>query len=156
MNNPFQNFIARGGIWAVVQFLLKGAVIGLGLGCRDTWSSVPGTVVGLVLFINGGLCFTAGLVAFRRNLTPLTQPRPNGSFVCHGIYARVRHPLYASVILIALGWALYWQSGPALVAALALIPFFYAKTRQEERWLHQRFPDYAAYARRVPRFFPKL
>jgi protein-S-isoprenylcysteine O-methyltransferase Ste14 len=76
--------------------------------------------------------------------------------VQRGIYARVRHPLYTSVMLASLGWALIWQSGSSLLAALALVPFFHAKARREERWLCETFPDYADYASRVPRFIPRL
>jgi protein-S-isoprenylcysteine O-methyltransferase Ste14 len=156
MNNPYNNFIARGGVWAIVQFLLKGAVIGLGIYFRRQWSSSFVMFVGAVLFVIGGLFFTAGVVVLGRNLTPLPQPRPGAGLVCHGIYARVRHPLYSSVMLASLGWALFWQSWPALLVALALIPFFHAKAQREERWLGERFPDYADYAQRVPRFIPKL
>jgi protein-S-isoprenylcysteine O-methyltransferase Ste14 len=76
--------------------------------------------------------------------------------VQHGIYARVRHPLYTSVMLASLGWALIWQSWPAFFAALALLPFFHAKARREEQWLSAQFPGYPDYARRVPRFLPRL
>ena len=66
----------------------------------------------------------------------------------------IRHPLYTSVIAVAIGWALVWQSWPALLAAAALIPFFHAKALNEERWLREKFPDYADYERRVRRFIP--
>ncbi len=155
MNNPPNSFLSRGGLWAAGQFLLMGANIGLGLGVRGDWPGRTAQVGGLVLFAVSALSFVAGLVALGRNLTPLPQPRPEGKLVRRGIYARVRHPLYTSVILMALGWALFWRSWPALLVALALIPFFHAKVRREERWLHERFPEYADYARRVPRFFPR-
>ena len=51
------------------------------------------------------------------------------------------HPLYTSVIAVALGWALVWQSWPALLVAATLIPFFAAKARREERWLREKFPQ---------------
>lgn len=154
MNGQIQGFIARGGIWAIVQFLLKGAVIGTGIWFRGGWSNLALQLGGLILFGAGVGFFIAGVAALGRNLTPLPQPRPDGGFVRHGIYARVRHPLYSSVTLISLGWALLWQSWPALLTALALIPFFSAKARREEQWLSQRFPEYPDYARRVPRFIP--
>jgi protein-S-isoprenylcysteine O-methyltransferase Ste14 len=95
-------------------------------------------------------------VVLGRNLTPFPQPRTGAELVQHGIYTRVRHPLYAGVMTVALGWALIWQSVPSLLAALVLVPFFHAKTRREERWLCARFPDYADYMKRVPRFVPRL
>ena len=62
----------------------------------------------------------------------------------------------AEAMLASLGWALIWQSRPALIAALILIPFFHAKARREEQWLRKQFPDYVDYERRVPRFIPRL
>jgi len=76
--------------------------------------------------------------------------------VQHGIYAVIRHPLYTSVISVSLGWALVWQSWPAILVAAALIPFFHAKAHHEERWLREKFPEYADYERRVRRFIPWL
>jgi protein-S-isoprenylcysteine O-methyltransferase Ste14 len=37
---------------------------------------------------------------------------------------------------------------------MALAPLFDAKARREERWLRQKFPEYAGYERRVWRFVP--
>jgi protein-S-isoprenylcysteine O-methyltransferase Ste14 len=54
----------------------------------------------------------------------------------------------------SVGWALVWQSWPALLATLALAPFFDAKARREECWLRQQFPEYASYEQRVRRFIP--
>jgi protein-S-isoprenylcysteine O-methyltransferase Ste14 len=40
------------------------------------------------------------------------------------------------------------------MAALVLALFFDAKARREERWLRQRFSEYARYEARVRRFLP--
>jgi protein-S-isoprenylcysteine O-methyltransferase Ste14 len=106
--------------------------------------------------VAGGFFGIAGVRVLGRNRTPFPQPREESELVQHGIYGRVRHPLYASVMLASLGWALIWQSVVSLVAALVLIPFFHAKARREECWLSKQFPGYADYARRVPRFLPRF
>ncbi len=74
--------------------------------------------------------------------------------VQHGIYARLRHPLYTAVFCAVLGWSLVWQSWPALAFSLALGVFFDAKARREESWLREKFPEYPDYERRVRRFIP--
>jgi protein-S-isoprenylcysteine O-methyltransferase Ste14 len=74
--------------------------------------------------------------------------------VRHGIYAVIRHPLYTSVIAASIGWALVWQSWPALLVAASLVPFFQAKASREERWLREKLPDCAGYERQVHRFLP--
>jgi protein-S-isoprenylcysteine O-methyltransferase Ste14 len=149
-------FLARGGAWVVVQFILMTAVIVLGVKFHGDWMRLPMIAAGTGLFVAGGFFGIAGVVVLGRNRTPFPQPRDGSALVQRGIYARVRHPLYTSVMLAALGWALIWQSRPAFIAALALIPFFHAKARREERWLRKGFPDYTDYERRVPRFIPRL
>ena len=149
-------FLARGGAWVVVQSVLLTAVIVLGVMFRGDWSRLPVIAAGAVLFGAGGCFGIAGVAVLGRNRTPYPQPREGSELVQHGIYARVRHPLYTSVMLASLGWALIWQSAAASGAALVLIPFFHAKARREERWLREKFPGYADYARRVPRFIPRI
>ena len=73
-----------------------------------------------------------------------------------GPYALVRHPIYAGLIIGALGWALLTNSLAALALAVVLLVFFDIKARREERQLAARFPGYAAYQRRVRKFFPFL
>jgi protein-S-isoprenylcysteine O-methyltransferase Ste14 len=48
-----------------------------------------------------------------------------------------------------LAWTL-WRSPRALPATVALYFFFVKKSEQEEAWLEERFPEYAAYRERVP------
>jgi protein-S-isoprenylcysteine O-methyltransferase Ste14 len=88
--------------------------------------------------------------------TPFPRPKDNADLVTSGIYARVRHPLYAAVIALGMAWALLWRSEPALVLAVVQVPFFDAKARREERWLRERFAGYDEYAKRVQRFIPGL
>ena len=149
-------FLARGGAWVVVQSILMTAAIALGVLFHGDWTRLPVITVGAALFIAGGCLGIAAVVVLGRNRTPFPQPGNGSELVQRGIYAQVRHPLYASVMLVSLGWALIWQSWPAFIAALVLIPFFHAKARREERWLREQFPDYADYERRVPRFIPRF
>ncbi len=109
---------------------------------------------GYVFLLLAIVCGVAGTVALGHNLTPFPEPAPHSSFVQNGIYRLIRHPLYTAVFCGAVGWALVWRSAPALLAALALGPFFAAKARREERILRERFPEYAKYEQRVRHFIP--
>jgi protein-S-isoprenylcysteine O-methyltransferase Ste14 len=151
-----RSFAARGGWWVVVQSILMLLVILLGAMLPGNWSRIGLSAVGAGIFALGGYFGIAGVIVLGKNRTPFPEPRFGSELVQHGIYARVRHPLYTSVMLVSLGWALIWQSVASLIAALALIPFFQAKARREELQLCKTFPDYADYARRVPRFLPRL
>ena len=147
-------FFARGGGWVLGQSVLVLAVIVLAAAFHDHGHRLAVIIPGLVLLAVGGVFGIAGAIALKTNLTPFPKPRPESRLIQSGIYSRVRHPLYTSVILASLGWALLWQSWPALLAAFALGPFFNAKARREERWLREMFPDYASYEKRVKRFLP--
>ena len=156
MSDKPGSFLERGGGWVVIQFLLMITVIVLGTAFHGDWTRVPLIVAGAFLFLVGACFGIAGVKVLGRNRTAYPRPRDGSDLVQNGIYARVRHPLYTSVMLSSFGWALIWQSSSSFVAALALIPFFYAKARREERWLCAKFPGYAVYARRVPGFIPRL
>jgi protein-S-isoprenylcysteine O-methyltransferase Ste14 len=156
MSHPPVRFVARGGVWVVVQFALMIAAIAFGILFQGVGTRLPVRAAGAVLLVIGGVFGIAGVRRLGRNRTPYPRPNEDSELVQHGIYARVRHPLYTSVMLVSLGWALIWGSLPSAGVALVLVPFFQAKARREERWLCEKFPGYAEYARQVPRFIPRL
>ena len=148
------NFLQRGGLWVLGQGVLLGAVIAGGILCRHQWQSLSLTFCGAFLLLVSAGCGLAGAVSLGRNLTPFPKPSAGSRLVQTGIYGLMRHPLYTSVFCGSVGWALVWQSWPALLAALALAPLLDAKARREERWLRHQFPEYAGYEQRVRRFVP--
>jgi protein-S-isoprenylcysteine O-methyltransferase Ste14 len=150
-----ERFRERGGGWVLAQFALMSAVFASAVVWRGGIGGPGPVALGGLLCALGAVFGVAGARALGRSRTPFPKPRDDARLVRDGIYARVRHPLYTSVMLLSLGWALCWQSAAALALALAQIPFFIAKAHREERWLRERFPDYADYARRVPRFLPR-
>ena len=156
MSDQPNGFLERGGAWVAIQFVLMTAVIGLAVVVHGDGTGLAVIAMGVALFLVGGVFGIGGLIVLGRNRTPFPQPREGSKLVQRGIYGVVRHPLYTSVMLASLGWALIWQSGLALAVALAQIPFFAAKAAREERWLRGKFPDYAVYVTRVPRFLPRL
>ena len=156
MNNRKADTAARGGIWVVAQFALMIAGLAAGPIWRASWNGWPTFAAGLVFLLIGAWLGLRGKRDLGLNRTPFPQPKDDGQLITSGLYARLRHPLYASVIALGFAWALLWRSWPALGLAAVQILFFDAKARREERWLRARFPGYAAYVRRVKRFIPGL
>jgi protein-S-isoprenylcysteine O-methyltransferase Ste14 len=83
--------------------------------------------------------------------------RKNEELTMTGPYAYTRNPLYLGSLIIAVGFAIAARSlwvGFILVAMFVAI--YLPVIRAEEAYLGQRFPEFAEYARRVPRLVPGL
>ena len=117
---------------------------------------VAGRILAVVCALYSVWTGLAGVIRLGRHLTPLPLPKAGGQLQTTGIYARLRHPLYASTLSLALAWTLWWQSPWALGLTLALAGWLHLKVRFEEAGLRRHFPGYADYALRVPRYFPKF
>lgn len=140
-------FVKRGGWWVVAQFVLFGLIL-LAL----TRNTKPAAAL---LWIGWGMIAVAiaiggsGLYMLRDKLTAMPAPVDGAVLHDRGPYSIVRHPIYSAVILGFLGLGIKGANPVAVALALGLIPFFFAKTSHEERLLVERFPEYAAYRRRV-------
>ncbi len=104
-----------------------------------------------VLLIGLGL-MVGGARSLGSALTPLPRPRETGSLRDDGVYGFVRHPIYGGLMLITLGVAL-GGSPWALPAVGVLVLVLVGKSLREERWLVERYPEYATYRERTRRRF---
>ncbi len=80
---------------------------------------------------------------------------PGGELRSTGLYRYVRHPIYTGVMALAVGSAIPSGSLAIATTTLALVAWLVLKARWEERRLEIRYPAYAAYAARTPRFIPR-
>jgi protein-S-isoprenylcysteine O-methyltransferase Ste14 len=153
-----RSFSERGGWWVVAQVPLLALAVVLPPWTRgsDGGFGHPLQWLGLALAGSGVLLVFAGLVALGRALTPFPHPREGAQLVTRGVYRLVRHPVYTGLLVGAFGWALAWLSVAGVAYSALLAVFFDRKARREERWLRSRFPEYAAYERRVRRFIPGI
>jgi len=74
-----------------------------------------------------------------------------------GPYAHVRNPLYLGTLAAAAGFVIAsrrWELGVLFAAVFLLI--YLPVVELEEQHLRSLFPEYADYARRVPRLWPRL
>jgi protein-S-isoprenylcysteine O-methyltransferase Ste14 len=149
----------RGEGWLALQAIAMVAVA-LAYGSSPD-RSTPGTlawaigwlgvVVGAALTIGGGTRLSrAG------SFDVLPKPRPDGVLVETGVYRFVRHPIYAGLIVVGLGFAVLRVSVATLLATVALAVILDVKRRREEDGLLARFPSYADYRRRVKALIPLI
>ncbi len=86
------------------------------------------------------------------NIRP--EPKSSGRLVTSGPYRFMRNPMYCAVLLFAAAEVAAYDDAWKVACWLALSLVLLAKAVLEERSLRIRFPDYAAYAKRVRRFIP--
>jgi protein-S-isoprenylcysteine O-methyltransferase Ste14 len=150
---------SRGEGWVIAQSVLMAAIILVPrrIGALPSWPPALarlGAVAGASGLALGAALGLAAGIELGPNLTPLPRPRVDASLVQTGAYALVRHPIYTSLLLAALGWSLLRTSTPALLLSVALAALFDRKASYEERWLTERFPEYEGYRRRVRKLIP--
>ncbi len=149
----------RGEWYVIIQGVLFVLVIvgPKSLPGLPRWSdngTLTTTLLGLAMAGAGGLLLTAALLRLGPNLSPLPHPVTGASLVVSGPYRLVRHPIYAGIILAALGWGVLNRSTVGVLYALALFLFFDLKSRREEFWLRQALTGYDAYRARVRKLIP--
>jgi protein-S-isoprenylcysteine O-methyltransferase Ste14 len=154
-----KKLLQNGAAYVLVQAILLGILF---LGPTDWWGtltfsqSVSETLhlIAVALFPLGLLIAFLAAIQLKRNLTPLPMPVERGELIQTGLYAYVRHPIYFGVILAALAWFLHTQAVLTLVELVALIIFFEIKSKKEEYWMGQVYPEYAGYQKRTAKLIP--
>ncbi len=113
-------------------------------------SLVSGLVMGL-----SGLIVLAGLVIIGVGWRQIHKA--NGQLVGQGLYSRVRHPQYASLFLIILGFMIQWPTFITLAMVPVLVFMYYRLARREEKEMENRFgAKYIAYRQQVPMLLPRF
>ncbi|MCK6540264.1 MAG: isoprenylcysteine carboxylmethyltransferase family protein [Anaerolineales bacterium] len=100
-------------------------------------------------------CFWIFIANGRGTPAPVDPPR---ELVIVGPYRFVRNPMYAAGIIALLGW-IFWSPSIPLIAApfLFFLAAYLFVIFYEEPTLKNKFgAAYDEYARRVPRWMPKL
>ena len=113
------------------------------------------SATGWLLVVVGGAVAVVGLLGLGSALRASPVPAHAGDLRTGGAYGWVRHPVYTGLLTATLGWVLVVRSWPVALLAVALLALLAAKARWEESLLTRRYPGYAAYAARTPRFVPR-
>jgi protein-S-isoprenylcysteine O-methyltransferase Ste14 len=83
--------------------------------------------------------------------------KKNAELAVTGPYAYTRNPLYLGSIVMAFGFAAASRSVSITIALALLFVLIYAPTIfSEEQYLRSAFPEFASYAKQVPRLLPRF
>lgn len=114
--------------------------------------------VGVLAMLAGLWLFHRSHVDLGRNWSVTLQMREEHRLVTEGVYARVRHPMYTAIFLIALAQALFlpnWIVGPSYLIGFGLL--YLLRVGREEQMMLDAFGDeYREYSRRTGRLLPKF
>lgn len=115
------------------------------------WIGVAATASGLWLFWRSH-------ADLGRNWSPTLEVHDAHTLVTQGVYARMRHPMYASIFLWCIAQALLlpnWVAGPAGFASF-LVMYLLRVPREEQLMLDRFGTAYGDYMRRSGRIVPRL
>lgn len=160
--------LSKPGSHGFYRFFAWEAILGLIVLNRPVWGDDPYSphqFASWLLMLTSIALVVLGVATLKRDGAPGAQ-RDDGSFyefekttqlVSHGIFAYIRHPMYAS--LLALAWGAYFQD-PSLIGTpivlAASIALWLTATTDERECLTYFDQEYADYMRRTKRFIPFL
>ena len=114
--------------------------------------------VGAALFLCASWVLWRSHADLGGNWTPTLGIRAEHQLITKGIYAQIRHPMYAAHLLWAVSQVLLlhnWIAGYSFLAFV--LPHYLSRVKSEEEMWVQQFGDaYTEYAKRTGRIFPRL
>lgn len=139
-------------LFFIIYYIIIRTKIG-SIGFRNDFFDIMGT-----LFVGtGSIINIIGRFQLKENWSNHIKIYEGHSLVRHGVYKIVRHPLYASIMLMLFGGSIFYSNIlSAFLTAFIFIPFMYYRAKQEEAFLIQEFAEYKNYKNNVGMFFPKI
>ena len=145
-------------LWAVALILPFVTIFTNGLAVANYEIPIALRWFGAFIFGGGLWVLWRSHVALARNFSPSLFIRHNHLLVTHGIYRKIRHPMYLSFYMWAAGQALLienWLAGP--IGLIAFVMIYQFRVGREELQLLNKFgAEYEEYQIKTGRLLPKL
>jgi protein-S-isoprenylcysteine O-methyltransferase Ste14 len=147
--------LAKGRLLVTIQFLLLGGVAFLSsrnIFLDNQIISTAGTAIEILGFV----ILILGFRGLGPSLTANPVPLKNAKLITSGIYQRVRHPIYAGLIVATLGMVIANGSIVKFYFWVLLVALLIFKIKFEEALLISTYPEYQKYQKQVPALIPKF
>jgi protein-S-isoprenylcysteine O-methyltransferase Ste14 len=142
------------GFFLCFYLLVHNRILALELGLGAVRTAL--VVIGTLLVVIGAWLNIMGRLRLGRNWANQVTIYESQQLVDSGVFAWVRHPLYASLLWMFTGAGIVYLNAAALAATyLVFLPMVYFRARQEEAMLIDDLPGYRDYMRRVGMFWPR-
>jgi protein-S-isoprenylcysteine O-methyltransferase Ste14 len=110
--------------------------------------------VSAVALYLGWLVLLISAVNLGKSLTAHPVPLERATLKTNGLYKIVRHPIYLGLLLIGFATSIGSGSIRKVILFVVLAALLNFKARFEEKFLLQKYPEYAVYAAKVGRLVP--
>jgi protein-S-isoprenylcysteine O-methyltransferase Ste14 len=139
-----KRFVLGSTILLVVAFLTPG------LDFRFGWSHLPLWLVltATALMVAGYVLFLL-VIRFNRYASRVIEIQEGQKVIDSGPYRIVRHPMYASTVILYLAIPVVLGSWPALIVFVAFLCLLPIRILNEEKLLKADLPGYAEYMKKV-------
>jgi protein-S-isoprenylcysteine O-methyltransferase Ste14 len=107
-------------------------------------------ILGIIIFLFGTLIYFKWEIFWNKNY--------RGQLITGGIFSYIRHPHYASLLVIGFGLAFFFYSITAVLIAISSIPIMIWSIIDEERLLIKEYgEEYKEFMKKTPwRIIPKI
>lgn len=120
------------------------------------WWGLAAQALGVFLILAAFALHIWSRIHLQHYYAERVEVQPDHQVIDSGPYRLMRHPVITSFFGIAGGLFLINPALPSLAALLYTLWDFTRAAQQEEDLLTRTLPGYADYARRTPRFLPRL
>ncbi len=120
------------------------------------YEEIP-VVIGFIIMIIGmGFNFIVR-TNLGKNWVPLSKTTEGQELITEGIYSKIRHPFYLSILILFLGIAIISWNLYGLLLYILVIIAFTVRIKKEEKELIIKFGnEYIKYKEEIPMLIPKL
>ena len=150
---------------ALVAFVFTGSIILPVVYLFTSWLAFADYILptfiswsGLAVMVFALWLFWRSHVDLGLNWSITLEMRKDHELIEHGVYRRIRHPMYAAIFLFAIAQGLLlqnWLAGWAGLVTVALL--YFVRVPREEKMMREFFGQkYAGYMQRSGRLFPRF